>query len=428
MKKLLALLLAMCLVFAMTGCGGEEKKVETSDPITSTDSGNEDKERADISDIEPFKISMITPITGTNAFGGAEYKQGAELALEHLGGEINGRKIELVFADGPTQDATLAEFERLYSQGSRVFISGYGCIADRTFASMCDDMEVLYLSLNWDYDLIQGESTYFFRGGANVVGFSGGAATQAAAIGKTYLGIEPEDLKVAVVFNTSIEAVTTPFMAYAEELGIEVVLFEGYPIDTLDYSPLITKLQQAEYDILIPFQTQMDGTPFQQKMHEMGYVPPVTLGAGIYYDTPIFAELGTDITNGILSQSYTTPAISDEAAPGVAKFREDYTEKYGYAPLTHALQAYGAMYIYKHVLEAVDPAEWDDTAKLADAMKNLKLDYGDLPWYWGAEFDETNNNIKADQFIVCQWIDGELECVFPENLRTCEPIIPWANK
>ena len=56
----------------------------------------------------------------------------------------------MVFADGPTQDATLSEFERLYNDGVRVFISGYGCIADRTFATMADDMQALYLSLAWD--------------------------------------------------------------------------------------------------------------------------------------------------------------------------------------------------------------------------------------------------------------------------------------
>lgn len=419
MKKIFSILIVFCLIFSMAACGSSS----SADPSNSTELS--EQPGSSESELPPFQISMITPITGTNAFGGAEFKQGAELALEHMGGEINGRKVELVFADGPTQDATLAEFERLYNSGSRVFLSGYGCLADRTFATMCDDMEVLYLSLNWDSDLIQGESTYFFRGGANVIDFSGGTAVQAASIGETYLGIEPQDLKIAVVTNSAIEAVTTPFMAYAESLGLNIVLFESYPIDTLDYTPIITKLQQTDYDILVPFQTQVDGTPFQQKMYEMGYTPNVIIGAGIYYDTPIFAELGDEITNGILSQSYTAPSISDEAAPGVAKFREDYIEKYGYAPLTHALQAYGAMFVYKNVLETVDPADWEDTLALATAMKNLKIDYGELPWYWGVEFDEMNNNTKASEFIVCQWIDGELECVFPEKLRTTEPVIPW---
>lgn len=136
---------------------------------------------------------MVTQLTGPNAFGGHEYQYGAEMALEHVGGEINGRKIEMVFADGPTQDATLSEFERLYNDGVRVFISGYGCIADRTFATMADDMQALYLSLAWDADLLQGPSTYFFRGGANVDDFSRGAMMQAIDIGKTFLGKDAKD-------------------------------------------------------------------------------------------------------------------------------------------------------------------------------------------------------------------------------------------
>ena len=420
MKKRIAMLLALCMVLTFVSCGSQ-----TSAPVSG--GGGQNGAAQDPAELPPFKISMITTLTGTETFGGAEYKNGAELAIQHLGGEINGRKIEMQVADGPNQDATISEFERLYNEGARVFLSGYGSLADRTFATMCDSMEVLYMSLCWDYDLIQGPSEYFFRTGARVDGFSGGTLDQCVGIGETYLGKSAEELKSAVVTSTSVESIATPFINRAEELGVQIVLKESYPIDTKDFVPIITKLQNTENDILVPFQLPIDGTPFQKKMYEMGYHPPVTVGAGIYYDTPVFADLGNEITNGVLTQSYVTSAIPDDMAKGIKEFREDYTEIYGWTPLAHALQAYGGVMLYAKVLEKVDPAQWEDTALLAQTLKEMDLDYGELPWYWGVKFDELNNNIRADKFQINQWVDGELYCVFPEELQTSTPKIPWTE-
>ncbi|MBS4212721.1 ABC transporter substrate-binding protein [Neobacillus rhizophilus] len=395
---------------------------------SSSSSAKDESSSSSSKGSEPFKISMITPLTGNNTFGGNEFKNGAELAIEHLGGEINGRKIEMEFADGPDQNATLSEFERLYNKGSRVFVSGYGSGADRTFATMVDEMQVLYLSLAWDKDLIQGKSDYFYRVGANVVDFSSGAMDQAVSVGEKYLGKDAKDLKVAVVYTSNFEHIVEPFKERAKKLGVKLALVEAYPNDTKDFVPIITKLKNTDYDILVPFQGVTDGTPFQKKMHELKYTPPLTIGAGIYYDTPVFSNLGNDITDGILSQSYVTPFINEEAAKGSKKFREDYKKKYGHDPLTHALQAYGIVNVLAKALESVDPAKWDDTKELAAAVKKLDIDYGELPWYWGVSFDKNNSNTKADKFILGQWNNGSLETVFPDNLKTKDPIIPWEKK
>jgi branched-chain amino acid transport system substrate-binding protein len=386
------------------------------------DSGRNSAQGAEL---PPFRISMITTLTGADPFGGAEYKYGAELALEHMGGSINGRKINLVIADGPTQDATISEFERLYNDGSRCFFSGYGSIADRTFATMCDEMEVLYLSLCWDYDLIQGPSDYFFRTSARVDQFSGGLAQHCVSVGKEYLGKEAKDLRIAVLTNSAVEPIVVPFEMTAKALGANIVLRESYPVQTKDFVPIITKLRNTEYDILVPFQITMDGNPFQKKMYEMSYTPNVTIAGGIFYDEPSFADLGNNISNGAISLSFINPSVQESAAPGITKFSEDFEAKYGHKPLTHALQAYAAMSLYKTVLERVEPSKWEDTKLLADTVKGLDIGYGVLPWYWGVKFDELNNNTRSDVFLLNQWSEGDYRCIFPVELATREAKIPW---
>ncbi|MDR1894168.1 MAG: ABC transporter substrate-binding protein [Spirochaetales bacterium] len=387
--------------------------------------GCQAKGGAEDGELPPFRISMITTLTGADPFGGAEYKYGAELALEHMGGEINGRKINLVIADGPNQDATISEFERLYNDGSRCFFSGYGSVADRTFATMCDEMEVLYLSLCWDYDLIQGPSDYFFRTSIRVDKFSGGLAQHCISIGREYLGKEPKDLRIAIITNSAVEPIVVPFEMTARALGANIVLKESYPVQTKDFVPIITKLMNTEYDILVPFQITMDGNPFQKKMYEMGYTPPVTIAGGIFYDEPSFADLGNEISNGAISLSFINPSIKESAVPGLARFTADFEAKHGRKPLTHALQAYAAMFLYKAVLEQVDPSQWEDTKLLADTVKALDIEYGVLPWYWGVKFDELNNNVRSDVLLLNQWVDGDYRCIFPAELATREARIPW---
>jgi branched-chain amino acid transport system substrate-binding protein len=375
-------------------------------------------------DMPSFKIAVIDPLTGSDPFGGAEYKNGAEMAVEHLGGVINGRKFEVIVADAPTQDAHISEFERLYNQGVRCFYSGYGSIADRTFATMVDEMEAMYLSLAWDTSLLQGESDYFTRVSPRLDYYSQSLLHFCIDVGEKYLGIPAKDLKIAVVGNTRVEYIELPFDEEAKKLGVKIVLKESYPIDTKDFVPIVTKLMNTDYDILVPFQVSVDGFPFQKKMYEMGYRPKVVIGAGVLYDTPVFADLGNAITDGTLTISYITPTIKDDAAKGIKRFREDYEKKFGYKPLSHALLSYGAVMLYSEVLSRVDPSKWEDTRLLVDTLRGMEFDYGETVWYYGLKI-EGNDNVRADRFLLNQWVGGELKCVYPPELAITEPKIPW---
>ena len=74
MKKRIAMLLALCMVLTFVSCGSQ-----TSAPVSG--GGGQNGAAQDPAELPPFKISMITTLTGTETFGGAEYKNGAELAL-----------------------------------------------------------------------------------------------------------------------------------------------------------------------------------------------------------------------------------------------------------------------------------------------------------------------------------------------------------
>ncbi len=426
MKKKLSCALAMLLLATtVAGCGntGGTSKEGAQSKADAKDSGGAP---AQAGEMEPYRLGMITQLTGANSYGGNEYKMGAEVALELIGGEVNGRKVEMVFADGPSQEATIAEYERLYNDDIRLFVSGYGCIADRAIMPMSDQMEAVYLSAAWDADLLQGTSDYFFRVGANITDFAKNVAALSSSIGDQYLNKKGSDLKVAVVYNTRLEHLNTVVKEEFDREGIQIVLDEGYPGDIKDFVPIITKLKDLDYDIFIPIQGAADGIPFQQKMFEMGYRPPVTFGAGILYDTPVFGDLGSEITDGVLTTSYPTAYIAEDGAKGIKEFREAFEKKAGHKPLTHALQGYGLVQIATKILEQVPPEQWEDTAKLAETTKALNIPEGELAWYWGVKFED-NSNVLATQMVANQWVNSDCLPVYPDNLKTSDAKVPWSE-
>lgn len=430
MKKILALILALVMILSLTACAAKEEKAEPAAPAAPAENNAAAapaEENADYSDLPAFKLGMITPLTGPGAYGGVEYKNGAELAFKHLGDTINGRKVEVVVADGPSADASLSELERLYDEGCTFFSSGYGSLADVGALGIVDELEAVYMGMTWSPDIDCSTSDFYLRTGTVSTAFGADCINYSILIGEEYLGKAASDIKVAIVYNTNQTPIAEAIKARAEETGVQVALYEGYAFDTQDHVPVITKLTNAEYDIFIPVQSTDDGSAFQKKMHELGYTPPITLAAGIYYDLPVLAELGNEITDGLMTICFVNPTAPESACPGITKFVEDYTATYGYAPLTHALMAYCQIELSYKVLEQISPDQWEDSALVAETLRNTDIEVGEMAWYRGVKFDENNENVRAHENMVCQWQSGEMVSVLPKELAVGEAKIPWTE-
>lgn len=70
----------------------------------------------------PLKVAFELPLTGNFAANGANEKNGFELGLKELGGQVNGRKIEVTYADTHGDPATaLTTARKLVQDGNNVF-------------------------------------------------------------------------------------------------------------------------------------------------------------------------------------------------------------------------------------------------------------------------------------------------------------------
>ena len=114
MKKVIAMLLAVVMLFALCACGSTN-----SDPKNEASSGN-----------KVVKIGVFEPTSGQNAAGGKKEILGIEYAHSlYPTIEINGETydIELVYADnGSTAEKAPSAAQLLISNGVSVVIGTYG--------------------------------------------------------------------------------------------------------------------------------------------------------------------------------------------------------------------------------------------------------------------------------------------------------------
>lgn len=424
-KNLLAKIVAVATMLSLllTACGGGGENGETDD------NGKQTSQQADSGDTDSgdtIKIGLVTPLTGTLAFGSNEVKNAMELAVEKRP-EVLGKKVEFIAADAADAQQAMSEFERLRGNGVKYFLGGYGTFMDLAIQQVVDDRDAILISCSgWANELTETPYKNYFHFNPRVEVFGQKMAEYLEVYAKEYLGKTPEETKVGVVWNTNVQYVADAALPYLKEAGFQVVVEEGYPIDRKDFTSTIQKLQSNDVDVFVPCQQSPDGIPFRKKMVEVGYEPPMTFAMGLIYDQPDFGKLGADIVDGTMALSYTHPSINTDAAPGLKEFKESYNKKYGWDPLTHATQTYaGTMFLFDMIEEAGE----DDVSKVQEAIVNCDIPKGVYPNYWGVKFDENHRNTRAgDPLVIGQWQNGELLAVGTEEIKTNDAVIPWKKK
>src|SRR3712207_6551275 len=84
---------------------------------------------------DPVRIGVITGLTGAYVQLGEEQRNGAELAVEQLGGRIGDRPIELVVRDDQLKpDVALREAQALVQEEQVDFLTG--CVSAATTLAM----------------------------------------------------------------------------------------------------------------------------------------------------------------------------------------------------------------------------------------------------------------------------------------------------
>ncbi len=246
---------------------------------------------------------------------------------------------------------------------------------------------------------------------------------------------DPNAKKVAVVYEKTKFAtgVAEAVKNYAEQQGLEVVLYEGYEAGTTDFGPFINKIEAAKPDAIIGGGHFQDGSTFAKQLYEKK-TPVKMLAILVAPAVPEFAELG-EAAIGVIgpsqweSMAKYSPDSAKEAGlpwfgPTIEEFVSGYKAAYGYEPGYHAAGGYAAgLVLQKAILDAgsTDPEAIRAALDKMDVMiffGHIKFDTGDA-----------HGLQVGHDMVYLQWQKGSdgspvRQIVWPPAAKTADPIYP----
>ena len=249
--------------------------------------------------------------------------------------------------------------------------------------------------------------------------------------------LDPNVKKLAIVHEdaTFATSVVKAAKEYAESLGYEIVIFEGYAADTADFGPFINKIQATGAEAILGGGHMTDGSTFARQVHEKGtdinlftllVAPP----------EPDFAELG-DAAYAVIGPSQWEPlaAFTPESAKeaGLEWFgvlSDEFVKAYEAAydneePSYHSAGGYEAGLVLQ---KAIIDADSTDPAAIKSALDKMNI----LTFFGQTKFDtsaDAHGLQVGHSMVYIQWqkdSGGKLlkQVVWPLEGATADTIYP----
>lgn len=316
---------------------------------------------------EPLKIGVLLPLTGPLAPIAPEQLKGMNVAIKEFGGEIAGRKIELIVEDdGAAPAMGLTKARKLVTSNNIDIMTGI--VASPVALQVAPYLTSIKLPLvisNAGADTITGKncSPYVFRASFSSAQIAAPVGRYLAKSGVKSIFLLGSDFVAPREFA---DAVRREF----EKSGGKVVGEVYAPFGkTQDYGPYISQVRGAGAEVVVPVFFAAEAILFMKQWASygiknmpiyspMGLVPPMLRSAQ--------GDASLDV---ISSLNYFVELDTPENKTFVENFRKENKDQ---DPEEFAVMGYDAM---RFVLEAVKARGGDTANREALAAAIAKVSY-----------------------------------------------------
>jgi branched-chain amino acid transport system substrate-binding protein len=337
-----------------------------------------------------INIAVAGPITGQYATFGSQMQAGAEMAVKDINanGGVLGEQLSLQVGDDacdPKQAVSVAN--QLAGQGV-VFVAGHFCSGSSIPASAVYAEEgVVQISPASTNPKFTDE-----RPGPGVYRVCGRDDQQGATAAQ-FLIDNYSDATIAFVHDKTAygKGLADQTMAAFEAAGGTPALYEAYTAGEKDYTALVSKLKQANVDVLYVGGYHTEAGLMLRQMRDQGMDTVLMSGDALVTDE--YWSITGDAGAGTLMTFSPDPRKNEAAAPLVAKFREAGIEPEGYV-----LYTYAAVQAWAEAAEAAGSTNYEDVV--------AALDEGSFDTVIGnLEFDD-KGDVTLPGYVVYEWNDG----------------------
>ncbi len=390
-KKVLSVLLAGIMAFAMAACGSSGSGSSASSDSSGSDSSSS-------SSGDTIIIGSITPNTGGFATAGLACVNGMDLAVEEINaaGGINGKQVEMKHMDDQ-MDSTecLNAFNSLVADGVSCIVGSLASSNTSAITDAANEEETVLITPASTADSITTEDDYVFRA-CYADSFQGAiAAAYAKQQGYTDVGV------VYCAADTYSKGLYDSFKTACEKYGINIAAEESVAtMDVQDYTNQFTSMVNAGVEfVYAPFYYDSVGPYVIPQARAAGYTG-IIMGEDGYDGTQGYVAEGTDLSvyNNVLWTNHFDPSGTEGKVPA---FTKAYQDKFGEDPISYAALGYDCIYMLK---QAMEKAGSEEASAVRDALADTSEVYDCVTGKFS--LDETGTPVKG-AVIIEFYADGD---------------------
>ena len=397
---------------------------------------------------ESLRIGVIYDLTGPFAAGGSvACSVGAQIAIDLVNekGGIGGKyKVAPVNADSQSKpDVAINEAVRLIDQEKVDIISGVFASSHAVplAAKVEQQKRILWITTAVATAVFKDKNLhYVFRAQIHSDQYGQAFASFLTEHANAKLGIEPKDVKVALIHEDGPYGVGVAAAdeAYSKQAGLQVVLKEGYSASTPDLSVLVTKIKRSRADVISHAGYNPDITLLLRQARENGLRFKMLFGNGAGYSQldKLRATFGTDIDNfcnidpvpaQLLDPSKLAPGIGDLIKTMV----ERYKAKTGATDVPpHCSMGFNQTWVLLNNVLPVAKEKYGgfDPEAVRKAALDVDIPPGGTIQGYGVKFFPPDTPLSGQNErstpVVMQNAGEHISVVWPTNIRTLDPVFP----
>ncbi len=332
-----------------------------------------------------IKIGFISTFSGPQAAIGEDMRRSANLALEHLGGKMAGKTVEIIYEDDTFKpDVGKAKSEKLTVQDKVNFVTGYiwSNVLLASLKTVVDEADTILISANAGPSQIAGElchKNYFSTSWNNdQTPMAMGAYLQSKGVKSLYL--------MAGNYAAGRDMLAGVKRTYKGTIAGEDLT--KWP-DQLDFSAELAKIRSVKPDGIYIFYPGAHGVQFLSQYAQSGLRGQVPLYQAFSIDALSLPQQ-KDLALGVPGAQQWVNDLPNEQNK---KFVADFRKKHGTYPSFYGAQSYDSIMLIASAVEALkgDLAN-KDAVRAAIKKANFKSVRGDFAF--------NNNNFPIQNFYI----------------------------
>ncbi|HET9935242.1 MAG TPA: branched-chain amino acid ABC transporter substrate-binding protein [Methyloceanibacter sp.] len=308
-------------------------------------------------------VALVGPITGQYASFGAQMQNGAELAVEDINaaGGVLGKKLDLQIGDDACDPKQAVAVANQMSSKGVALIAGHYCSGSSIPASQvyaeADLVQISPASTN--------PALTDNRAGPNIYRVCGRDDQQGGVAG-AYLAKHFADKNIAIVHDKTAygRGLADETKKAMNAAGKQEALYEAITAGEKDYSALVSKLKQANIDVLFLGGYHTEGGLIVRQMRDQG-LNTILMGGDALITQEYWSITGP-AGEGTLMTFSPDPRKNPAAAEVVKRFKDKGIEPEGYV-----LYTYAALQAWK---QAAEKAKSTASADVVKALNDTEFD------------------------------------------------------